>query len=172
MDDALANKRAVEAAMKRKPPKGRAQGQANPQPGEPQQPGKDGQPSPQAGQGDAAIAATPRNQPIAAEQPPPADEPASKGGQPQQAKPADAQSQHDADAAQRERMQRALQQAKGKAEPDSRKAKPQAARNRRAARTPPRQRSLAQARAGRSGRPAARQVPDRIRTPPTGRQGE
>lgn len=128
MDDALANKRAVEAAMNRKPPKGKQQGQKNPRPGEPQQPGKDGQPSPQDGQGDARQSqqSPPPSSASQPDTPPQAGDAASKGGQPQQAKPADAQSQRDADAAQRERMQRALQQAKGKAEPDS-QAKPKAA---------------------------------------------
>lgn len=126
MDDALANKRAVEAAMRRKPPKGKQQGPKNPQQGEPQNPGKEGQPSQQPGQG-----GSPERQqtppPKSSQQTPPsqADDAASKGGTPQQPKPADAQSQRDADAAQRELMQRALQKSRGKAEPD-RKATPQA----------------------------------------------
>ena len=126
MDDALANKRAVEAAMKRKPPKGKQQGQQNPQQGDPQKPGKDGQPSPQDGQGDSPPSKQQQPPPKPSPQgtPPQADDAASKGGTPQQAKPADAQSQRDADAAQRERMQRALQLAKGKSEPSS-KARPQ-----------------------------------------------
>jgi len=121
MDDALANKRAVEAAMRRKPPPGRQPGQKNPQPGDPQKPGSDGQPNPRDGQGGSPQSQQP---PAPKDTPPPADEPGSKG-QPQDAKPADAQAQRDADAAQRERMQRALKQAQGKPD-ESAKGKPEA----------------------------------------------
>lgn len=109
MDDAVANKRAVEAAMKRKPPQGKQPGQQKSQQGGQQKPGKDGQPSPQDGQGDSSQSP----------QPSPPPESSQQGTPPQQTKPADAQSQRDADAAQRERMQRALQQAKGKPQPDN-----------------------------------------------------
>lgn len=125
MDDALANKRAVEAAMKRQPPQGKQQGQKHPRPGDPQQPGKDGQPSPQDGWGGSPPSPQQGPPPKPEGTPPPADDARSKGGTPRQAKPADAQSQRAADAAQRERMQRALRQAKGKSEPVN-KAKPQA----------------------------------------------
>ncbi len=108
MDDALANKRAVEAAMKRKPPSGQQPGQKHPQPGDPQRPGKDGQPSPQDGQDGSS-----QPQPSPQATPAPGDA-GSNGGQPQDTKPADARAQNDADAAQRERMQRALQQRQGK----------------------------------------------------------
>lgn len=122
MDDAVANKRAVEAAMKRKPPPGKQSGQKNPQPGDPQQPGKDGQPSPQDGPGGSPPSQQPPKPQATS---PAADDAGSKGGPPQDAKPADAQAQKDADAAQRARMQRALKQAQGKPD-DSVKAKPQA----------------------------------------------
>lgn len=122
MDDALANKRAVEAAMKRKPPAGKQPGPKNPKPGEPNQPGKDGQPSPQAGQGGLPQSPRPATPPDA---PPPANEPGSKDAPPQDAKPADAQAQQAADAAQRARMHRALEQAQGKPG-EARKAPPQA----------------------------------------------
>ncbi|UNK50902.1 tetratricopeptide repeat protein [Lysobacter sp. S4-A87] len=104
MDDAMANKRAVEAAMKRQSSKSKDESNS----GQPQRrQTSPGSQSSQAGTG----------------QPPP------KPGKPQQdrqpaqqqqaAKPADAQAQRQADAAQRERMQRALQQQQrnGQAEP-------------------------------------------------------
>ena len=122
MDDALANKRAVEAAMKRKPPAGKRSGQKDPQPGEPNQPGESGQPSPQQGQGGSPQSQPPAPPPDA---PRPANEPGSKDAPPQDAKPADAQAQQAADAAQRARMQRALKQAQGKPGEAS-KAPPQA----------------------------------------------
>jgi Ca-activated chloride channel family protein len=127
MDDALANKRAVEAAMKRNPPKGKKPGPKNPQQGDAQKPGKDGQPSPEKGKGGSPSPqqSTPP-QPSQQTTPPQADDAKSQGGKPQEAKPSDAQAQRDADTAQRERMQRALQQAKAKSEPKG-KAKPQAA---------------------------------------------
>jgi Ca-activated chloride channel family protein len=127
MDDALANKRAVEAAMKRNPPKGKKPGPKNPQQGDAQKPGKDGQPSPEKGKGGSPSPqqATPP-QPSQQTAPPQADDAKSQGGKPQEAKHSDAQAQRDADTAQRERMQRALQQAKAKSEPKG-KAKPQAA---------------------------------------------
>jgi Ca-activated chloride channel family protein len=125
MDDALANRRAVEAAMKRKPPSGKKPGPQNPQPGDPQQPGKDGQPSSQDGQGGTPQTPQPPSPANPQDTPPPMDEPGSKGGPPQDTQPADAKAQKDADAAQRERMQRALQQAQDKPDQDA-KGKPQA----------------------------------------------
>ena len=109
MADAIANKAAVEAEMKRKPPPGPKQdGQQNPQQdGEQdgdQNQGQDGQPSqqgPAEGEPDQA---------------PPAGADAPESQPPQEAKPADAQTQQEADAAQRERMQRALEQAKAEAD--------------------------------------------------------
>jgi Ca-activated chloride channel family protein len=126
MDDALANKRAVQAAMQRKPAKGKQQGPKNPQQGEPQQPGKDGQPAPQDGQGGSPQAQqdSPPPKPAQATSPPQPSDDAAKGGKPQSSTPADAQSQRDADTAQRERMQRALQKSRGQSEP-TREAKPQ-----------------------------------------------
>ena len=125
MDDAVANKRAVEAAMKRKPPPGQQPGQKNPRPGDPQQPGQNGQRSPQDGQGGSPPSQPPPPPAQPQDAPPSPDETGSKGDPPQDLKPADAQAQKHADAAQRERIQRALQQAKGT--PDkSAKAKPQA----------------------------------------------
>ena len=105
MADAIANRAAVEAAMKRKPPPGPKQdGQQNPQQDGEQNQGQDGQPSQQGpveGEPDQA--------------PPPGADPAEPQPR-QEAKPADAQTQQEADAAQRERMQRALEQAKADAE--------------------------------------------------------
>jgi len=126
MDDALANKRAVEAAMKRKPPSGGSNqpkpckpgdqdcyGPSN-NPDEPKRPTLgSGEPS-QQGEAQQKQAPPPDSSGETSQQPPPQD-----------AKPADAQAQKDADAAQRERIQRALQQAKGTPDKSS-KAKPQA----------------------------------------------
>ncbi len=110
MQDAIANKQAVEAAMKRQPPKGERQGQQSPDDGEqqdssqgsPQDSQGDGQPSSQEGEGD-----------------PPEDpsEPADRSDgdpaktAPDQAEPADAAAQQAANEAQREQMQQALQAA-------------------------------------------------------------
>ena len=112
MDDAIANKRAVEAAKKRKPPSGQKQGNGNQQqkgdqgrPRSGQDQGNQKSPSQSGGQGSQD-----HRQP-----PPPAARSPKPGGNDQQAKPAkpgDPASQRAADAAQRERMQRALQQAK------------------------------------------------------------
>lgn len=102
MDDAIANRRAVEAAMKRKPPSGQS-GQQNPQSskgqGQPSQ-GPGAQPKPQPGQ---------RQERSQAQQPQESAQDQSK------ATPSDANAQQAADAAQRERMQRALQQGKPQA---------------------------------------------------------
>ncbi|MCI4568600.1 VWA domain-containing protein [Lysobacter sp. CFH 32150] len=112
MADALANKRAVEAAMKRKPPQGQkrdnrgqknqqqqSQGGQNPQSGASSQPSKPGQSQQQQG---AQSRGNQRPSP-----------PSQSAQQPQPAKPVDAETQRAADAAQRERMQRALAQARG-----------------------------------------------------------
>ncbi|NUO76712.1 MAG: tetratricopeptide repeat protein [Lysobacter sp.] len=108
MADALANKRAVEAAMKRKPPpkdksqqnqssqggQGQQQQQQNPQQGEQkQQKPEQGQPKPERDQ-----SASPKQDPAAA-----------------------AKAQEQADRAQRERMQRALQQQQGQQPAQARK---------------------------------------------------
>lgn len=112
MADAVANKRAVEAAMKRKPPPGQKQGQSDPQQGAGQEPGQTGKP--QDGQGESQ----PQPEPGDAEQKPPAqpDEADASAQQSpaEDAKPADAKDQQAADQAQRERMQRALEQAEPK----------------------------------------------------------
>lgn len=110
MDDAIANKRAVEAAMKRKPPKGPRQdnrGRQNQEQDGAQRPG--GQPSPsQQGK--------PQEQNgQAGQQAPQPGAPQRQAGNPRDNKPrqaptpADANAQRSADAAQRERMQRALE---------------------------------------------------------------
>ncbi|HMB42806.1 MAG TPA: VWA domain-containing protein, partial [Luteimonas sp.] len=116
MADALANRRAVDAARKRKPPSGKQSGQGKPNPrqagnGQPQQ-----APSPQQGQSHGQPQDSGRNpggQPSTARQPSPqsgSQPPAPTGAQTPKA--ADAAAQQQADAAQRARMQQALQQAK------------------------------------------------------------
>ena len=109
MEDAIANKRAVQAAKQRKPPPGKKPGNENKQ--NPQK-----QPGQQSGQDDPQAGRQPQGQPTAPaqsakqqgqanrQQPSP-----SRPGQPQQAdKPTDAKAQREADAAQRQRMQQAL----------------------------------------------------------------
>ncbi|HEY0662686.1 MAG TPA: VWA domain-containing protein [Lysobacter sp.] len=105
MADAIANKRAVEAAMKRKPPQGPKSGQQNPKQG-----GQGGQPNSQSGQGQRSKPQSGGTSPQQSAQQSPSDA-SQQDGKPQDAELADAQSQRDADAAQRERMQRALQAA-------------------------------------------------------------
>lgn len=113
MEDAIANKKAVEAAKKRKQPKGKQQGQQQKQDGnqkddqkktDGQQKGQDGQESKDKPSGD-------RKQ----DEPNPDDKKTpSQTGQTDQTKPdepVDADAQRKADAAQRERMQQALQKA-------------------------------------------------------------
>jgi len=100
MPDALANKRAVEAAMKRKPPQGGGQSKDQPKPDQKPQSGQ-GQQSPQ--QQDKSQSQDKQNSPQ------PQDSRQDK--QPQSdPSPADAQQQREADAAQRQRMQQALRQ--------------------------------------------------------------
>ncbi|MEG3193411.1 VWA domain-containing protein [Lysobacter sp. D1-1-M9] len=108
MPDALANKRAVEAAMKRQPPQGQ-----QPDPGAQPEPGQDGEPQPGEGEGEGD-----RGQPS----PPQQGAPPQQTGPPRDeadpatdADPADAEAQQAADAAQREAMQRALQQEQAQA---------------------------------------------------------
>ncbi|MEP6633356.1 MAG: VWA domain-containing protein [Luteimonas sp.] len=116
MADAIANKRAVEAALKRKPPSGpkdhRGDQKQQPQQGKPK-PGEQGAPN------DADGKPQPNQHPPGQSQP--SDR--SRDGQPNQPQPdqpqpskdqasADAQTQRDADAAQRARMQRAIDQAR------------------------------------------------------------
>jgi Ca-activated chloride channel family protein len=120
MADALANRRAVDAARKRKPPPGKQSGQGRNNP----QPGAKGQPQAGAGeqQGQSNSQPSdgqPRDGRDAGQKPPDARQsspqpgsqsPTSAGAQPPKA--ADAAAQRQADAAQRARMQQALQQAK------------------------------------------------------------
>lgn len=114
MQDALANRKAVEAAKRRKPPAGKQQNKPGGQSGQ--------QPSSRSGsgeqkhkqdnganaqnqrppQGQPQASATPPKGPLATSQP--AQQPADPAG--------DAQAQRQADAAQRQRMQQALQKAK------------------------------------------------------------
>ncbi|MBF6022442.1 VWA domain-containing protein [Lysobacter niastensis] len=103
MADAIANKRAVEAAMKRKPPQGGS--------GQDQQQSRGKQKSqPSQGQG-----AQPKPQQQSSQQDPSQAQQSRQEQAQERAKPADSQSQQAADAAQRERMRRALEQ--GKAQP-------------------------------------------------------
>jgi Ca-activated chloride channel family protein len=105
MEDALANRKAVEAAMKRKPPQGANKNQPNPrqsQPGKSQsRPGSQGDPG-QSGE-DAQQARKPPQQDSQQEGK------ADTGSEPPTQDPAQ---QRAADAAQRQRMQRALEQQK------------------------------------------------------------
>lgn len=108
MPDAIANKRAVEAMMKRKPPSGGGSGAQD-------SPAKD-KPDPKSGQGSQGQ--QPQQQ---QKQQNPSKQDPQGARQPPQSKPdaspADAQSQRQADAAQRERMQRALERQRGGAQP-------------------------------------------------------
>lgn len=122
MADALANKRAVEAAMKRKPPPGKRQDdrgkqdrQGNPKSDPKQEPGDQGETS--DGSGSQGPQQTKPPQDPAAQ--PPQD------SQPEKSE--DAAAQQAADAAQRERMQRALAQ-QGTKKPED-KAQQAQARN-------------------------------------------
>jgi Ca-activated chloride channel family protein len=110
MDDAIANKRAVEAAMKRqqssKSKNDSQSGQSQPSPD-----GK-GDPSQQSGKGKEQ-----QRKPEQAPQQSQAQQPT---------RPADAQAQRDADAAQRERMQRALQEQQRNGQQDAQRRAVQA----------------------------------------------
>ena len=115
MADAIANRRAVEAMLKRKPSGGsqdQQRGEKTQQQGGEPKPGSQGDPAAEGqGRGETNPASNPERSP-----PPP--EGASRGDQPP--KPADAEAQAAAEAAQRERMQRALdrqQQSKSDAPP-------------------------------------------------------
>ena len=117
MADAIANRKAVEAALKRKPPQGdKQQQQQNKQPGQQGQPnpGQDGQGDPQEQDGKPQQSASPRSQ----------SQPQQSGSQQQdprqQQKPVDAQAQQRADAAQQKRMQEALRRKARAGQPDSR----------------------------------------------------
>lgn len=105
MADAIANRKAVEAALKRKPPQGdQEQQQQNKQPGQQGQPnpGQDGQGDPQK-QDDK-----PRQSPSQSQSKPKQSDSQQQNPQ-QQPKPEDTQAQQRANAAQRQRMQQALQ---------------------------------------------------------------
>lgn len=109
MDDAIANRKAVEAAMRRKPPPGPKQGRQDPQDqgnsgqqgGDPSSQGKPA--SGDGGQGDVR-----RDRPSQSRS---RATPPRQGGDPQAARPDDAQAQRAADAAQRARMQQAMRDA-------------------------------------------------------------
>jgi Ca-activated chloride channel homolog len=110
MDDAIANKRAVEAAKKRKPPSGQKQGNQNQK-----QKGDRGKPQSgqnQSGQAQQSEGQSSHDRNPRQAQPLPSSTPEDSGQQAKPDKPADTAAQRAADAAQRERMQRALQQAK------------------------------------------------------------
>lgn len=115
MADALANKRAVEAAMKRKPPQGGKQdnrgkddkGKSDKK--QDQDKGEDGQSSPRNNsQPSPSQQQQPAQQPDKTPQDPASSSPDQAG------KPADAAAQRAADAAQRERMRQALARSAGK----------------------------------------------------------
>lgn len=123
MADALANKRAVEAAMKRKPPQGKREdnrGKQDPKKDPNQQKEQDGQqqkqPDSPSGEGGSQTQSPSQQKQDPASQPP--------QGSPQ-SKPQDASAQNTADAAQRERMQRALAQ-QGAEKPGEKKQQAQA----------------------------------------------
>ncbi|BDU17928.1 VWA domain-containing protein [Lysobacter auxotrophicus] len=108
MPDAIANKRAVQAAMQRKPPQGGGGGQSKDQSKQDQKPDQ----KPQPGQGQPR----PQPQQDKSQAPQPTQDP-QQDQQPQsEPQSADAQKQREADAAQRQRMQQALQQ-QGQAKP-------------------------------------------------------
>lgn len=102
MADALANKRAVQQAMKQPPPKGKD--------GDPGQSSQGGQRNDSKGGQGAQNKQPPPQAPK-----PSSDSGASKSSTPPQAKPGDTRQQQQADAAQRERMRRALEQAQPQA---------------------------------------------------------
>lgn len=109
MDDAIANRKAVEAAMRRKPPSGgqqgpqdpRDQGKSGQQAGDPSSQGK-----PSSGNGGQGEARRDRQAPSQPRTAPPRQD-----NDPQAARPDDGQAQRAADAAQRARMQQALRDA-------------------------------------------------------------
>ena len=110
MPDALANKRAVEAAKKRKPPPGQGQRKDPGAQGKQQ----DGKPSQSQADAKAQQPPSPKN----AQKPPQPSQQQQPAPSQQADKPADAQSQRAADAAQRARMQQALEK-QGKQDPAS-----------------------------------------------------
>ncbi|HET7127327.1 MAG TPA: tetratricopeptide repeat protein, partial [Lysobacter sp.] len=114
MADAIANRKAVEAALKRKPPQGdRQQQQQNRQPGQQGQPnpGQDGQGDPQQQDG------KPQQSPSQSQAKPQQSD--SQQQNPQRQKPEDAQAQQRANEAQRKQMQEALRHKVQAGQPDS-----------------------------------------------------
>ena len=130
MADALANKRAVEAAMKRKPPPGADGGQGKSQQ---QQGGQSQQQNPQQRSQSSQQQQNPpqdSQQPGAQQRKQEASREKSQSeqaqSQPAPSKPQDAKAQAEADRAQRERMQKALQDRTARAGRDPQQAKPEA----------------------------------------------
>jgi Ca-activated chloride channel family protein len=128
MADALANRRAVDAARKRKPPPGKQSGQGKDNP----QQGTKGQSQPGAGQQQGQSKAQPQGgggdagqKPTDARQPPQSGQQSPAPAGAQAPKAADAATQRQADAAQRARMQQALQQGKANADGNDRGAEGQ-----------------------------------------------
>lgn len=119
MEDAIANRAAVDAARKRQPPGG-GSSKPPPQPGQGQPP-SEGQSSPQSGQDDGQsepappAPAEPQQRPPESEQRSDAASTDTAGSPPEPEPPEDAQAQQAADAAQRERMQQAMAQAEEQA---------------------------------------------------------
>ncbi|GAA5004458.1 VWA domain-containing protein [Pseudoluteimonas lycopersici] len=115
MADAIANRNAVEAALKRKPPQGdRQQQQQN------KQPGQQGQPNP--GQDEQGDPQKQNGKPQQQRQNPNKNQQQANGNQQQpaqQQKPENPQEQQRADEAQRQRMQQALQRKAKAGQPDS-----------------------------------------------------
>ncbi|TWI06213.1 Ca-activated chloride channel family protein [Luteimonas cucumeris] len=136
MDDAIANKRAVEAAMKRKPPPGGKQEKKNKDSKQDSKPdknqGEQSQPSsPSSGDGDASQQQPPPTPPDPAKQ-------EKQGQSGAETRPQDNAEQEAADAAQRERMQRAMEQprqekAEGEPQPAQARVETPAERERRQA---------------------------------------
>ncbi|MGY1423962.1 VWA domain-containing protein [Lysobacter sp. A289] len=114
MPDAVANRQAVEAAMKRQPPKGPGKGK---QPGDQDQKGSGQEPengSPSGSPSDSGKKAEPPSQPEDGEPQDPSNDPGTPQSPPSSSAPpeaADANAQQAADEAQRERMEQALGQA-------------------------------------------------------------
>lgn len=123
MADAIANRRAVEAAMKRKPPPGPKDDPGNQKPGDDPKPGQDGKPS-QDGEGEPGDAPPKPGEAEPTQPPGDPSESAGKPPPPEAARPADSQNQQAADAAQRERMERALENARKAGEQPAEDAAP------------------------------------------------
>lgn len=107
MADAIANRAAVDAARKRKPPPGKG-----PQQGDKDKDKGQGQPQPQPG-GESGPAQDGQDAPPPRQPPPSPQQPQQQSGQPAP-RPEDAQQQSAADAAQRQRIEEALRKQQGK----------------------------------------------------------